>query len=120
MTVKLQERQMKSDALIVDQTYFLLGYHDRAFRFPFVKTFIYLGRDICGKGSEPCWCFQDATSFVHMGSAVHRTNGMEDALLLATEDCLSNFVSWSGLVGELSENQAMQDSGKSLSEKSIG
>ena len=111
---------MKPDELALEQTYFMLGYYDRALRIPFVQTYIYLGLNILGKTDADYWFFQEAGSFVSAGSAVHRTAGVDEDIISVTEDGLSNFVSWSGLIAELSENKAMQESGRSLSEKAVG
>lgn len=110
---------MKSDELVLEQTYFMLGYYDRALRIPFIQTYIYIGMNIYGGNAEPSWFFQEAESFVAKGSAAHHSAGVGDDLVAITEESLSNFVSWSGLISELSENRSMQEKGRSLAEKAI-
>jgi hypothetical protein len=99
------------------QCYFLLGYCDRELRIPDIETYIYLGRNVFGPQSEDCWYFQEARSFVEHGLVTTTSDANFEHVMTITKEALSNFVDWSTLIAELTENKKLQEQGKSLAQK---
>ena len=94
--------------------YFLVAYLDRALRIPKIETYFCVGHN----AAEKAWYFQEAESFVKSGPlSVADAPGNSDCLCLAGEHVGDGLLDWDGLVKELAENKAMQDQGRSLSER---
>lgn len=94
--------------------YFLVAYLDRALRVPKIETYFCVGRD----AAEKVWYFQRAESFVQNGLlSLADAPGNSDCLSLADDEAGDGLLDWDGLVKELADNKAMQDQGRSLSER---
>jgi hypothetical protein len=94
--------------------YFLVAYLDRALRIPKIETYFCVGRD----AAEKAWYFQQAESFVKNGPrSIADAPGDPDCLRLDDEHVDDGLLDWDGLVKELADNKAIQDQGRSLSER---
>ncbi len=101
MTVETVERFNQG------QSYFLLGYYDRKFRFPYIQTFVYLGKNIAESRSnsqEDVWYFQDPKYFLEQGSGVQSNVSEAKGIVLATKETLEAYIDLSGLIGSLSSS----------------
>lgn len=55
--------------LVIGQPYFLLGYADRDFTLPLIKSLVYIGQDLDPSGPPgPRWYFQDPESYAAKGA----------------------------------------------------
>jgi hypothetical protein len=55
--------------LVIGQPYFLLGYADRDFTLPLIKSLVYIGRDLDPSGPPGTrWYFQDPESYAAKGA----------------------------------------------------
>src|SRR5262245_41981010 len=73
--------------------YFLLGYHDEAFKFPSIESYVYLGKNLLGeKPSDERWYFLEAESFVREGKPTSLRNRSNDDIVCAPADLLKDFL----------------------------
>jgi len=102
--------------LEIGKCYFHLGYHDRNLTVPFVTPYFFLGKDLF-PGME-CWFFQGAPEFMEGQKPPEFAEDIDQVGIVAVPaDGLTDFVDWSGLVAELSENKKLQDQGRFYSQK---
>jgi hypothetical protein len=99
--------ESRPETLQRGQPVFLLGYHDREMRLPFVEPFVFLGVEQAADGSAAAWYFQRAESFLR--SPITDLEAAEgDEVLAVGRDGLCTFVDWAGLVAELAEGLESQ------------
>ena len=79
--------------------YFLVGYLDREFRFPFVDTYVFLGMRNGGSGSGT-WMFQDVHSYFKFGEQGAVNEEKEIDVLALDEDGLETMLDAQGLAAE--------------------
>ena len=89
---------------------FLLGYHDREMRLPFVEPFVFLGVQEPDGGSTARWYFQRAAASLRNAITDLNTAGGDDVLTV-DRDGLATLVDWAGLVAELAEGLERQRQG---------
>ncbi len=97
---------MISERFNSNQCYFLLGYYDRDFRFPYIQTFVYLGKNLEAVGQEGVedrWYFQDPLSFLKRGGAPLSDYSEDSGIMTATREALDGFVDRQELTRELQE-----------------
>lgn len=92
------------------QPVFLLGYHDREMRLPFVEAYVYLGSVQNQEDELSSWFFQRAEAFLKNPIVNFQKNHSDD-LLVVDRDGLCTFVDWEGLVAELSERKMIYETG---------
>ena len=51
----------------IGQCYFLVGYHDRNFKLPFIDSYTFIGRGDRAPSAGDFWYFQNAQSFSERG-----------------------------------------------------
>jgi hypothetical protein len=88
------------------QCYFLLGYYDQKFRFPYIQTFVYIGKNLETAGREATedrWYFQEPQSFLKRGDAPLDDYSEGSGVMTVTQEALDGFVDWRGLADELEE-----------------
>ena len=84
--------------------YFLLGYYDRKFQFPYIQTFVYLGKNLEGDGREVMvdrWYFQEPQAFFQGGDVELKDYSEDSGIMTVTDEGIEGFVDWKGLAGEL-------------------
>ncbi len=89
--------------------YFLLGYYDREFRFPYIQTFVYIGKNLESAGrtqAEDRWYFQNPQLFMERGAASLQDFSEDSGIMTATHEALEGFVDWQELIRELTERAA--------------
>lgn len=89
------------------QCYFLLGYYDQRFRFPYIQTFVFIGKNLDDpkRKSEDLWFFQEPRSFTEQGASVPRDGTDNPEIMIVKKDGLEGFVDWSGLIENLTANK---------------
>jgi hypothetical protein len=91
------------------QCYFLLGYYDRQFRFPYIQTFVYIGKNLESAGRtqlEDRWYFQSPQFFLERGATPLQDFSEDSGIMTATQEALDGFVDSQGLISELTERAA--------------
>jgi hypothetical protein len=84
------------------QTYFLFGYYDRKFRFPYIKTLVYLGKNLESKSQTDYWYFQSAESFEE-DVTPKWDNAEQSGILVVGAEGLEGIIDARGLIDELSK-----------------
>jgi len=79
--------------------YFLVGYLDREFKFPFVDTYVFLGMRN-GERSARTWMFQDVHSFFKFGEQRDADEANEIDVLALDENGLETILDAQGLAAE--------------------
>ena len=76
-----------------DICYFLLGYHDEAFKYPSIEPYVYLGKNLLDEDpSDERWYFLEAESFVREGKPRSLRNRNNDDIICAPVDLLKDFL----------------------------
>lgn len=83
------------------QPAFLLGYHDRAMKFPFLQAYVFIGVER-HTGMSGRWYFQQAEAYLQ-NPITNLANANGDEVLSVDQEGLATFVDWIGLVAELAE-----------------
>jgi hypothetical protein len=102
---------MTKDRFEVGHCYFLVGYYDPRFRFPYIQTFIYIGKNLDNpqRKTEDLWFFQEPQSFIERGPTLPRDGVESPEITVVRKDGLEGFADWSGLVKELTASKKEQD-----------
>ena len=90
------------------QPVFLIGYHDREMRLPFVEPYVYIETTQPNEGAAH-WYFQKAESFVRDPLNSASTCVGRDDVLEVGRDGLASLVDWPGLVAELTDGLDAHD-----------
>lgn len=91
----------------IGRCYFLLGYYDREFRFPYIQSFVYVGKNLESVGCNPKedrWYFQDPQLFIERGATSLQDFSEDSGIMTATQDALDGFVDAHELARELTRD----------------
>lgn len=96
---------MDSNELVVGQYYFLLLFYPSKNEIPWIKTFIYVGKNLESKGNKKKdeWFFQDPRSYLQHGSFVQLSKKIKREIFVAETDTLFQMYDISGLTERLSK-----------------
>jgi hypothetical protein len=105
---------MIEDGFEIGHCYFLLGHYDRRFRFPYIQTFVFIGKNLDNpqRKSEELWFFQEPQSYIERGASVPRDGIDSPEITMVKKDGLEGFVDWSGLIDNLTANKKALEQGK--------
>ena len=82
------------------EVYFCAYFADNDMVFPFVGSYVHIGKNVLGSEKEATWYFQDCESFARYGSFLGGVKADRQILGL-TRDSASNMVTLDELVPEL-------------------
>jgi hypothetical protein len=82
--------------------YFLVGYLDRHFKYPFVETYVFLGprSDATGDDTDVLWIFQDVHSFFKYGEHRSSDDSRDIEVLSLDSEGLDTILDADALSGE--------------------
>lgn len=95
--------ESRSDSLTPGQPVFLLGYHDREMRLPFLEAYVFLGVRTQDEVQSERWCFQQAEAYLRSPIESIEAAQSREGVLYADKEGLGTMVDWIGLVAELAE-----------------
>lgn len=95
--------------LIVGNNYYILGFHDKRLRIPFIQTLIFVGKKSLRSeegGDSNYWCFQNPLYQDDPNAVTDAQEGQDRSKIhCITEKDLSDLLDLQGLVGELGKLQ---------------
>jgi len=105
MPKTIRERREEIPHFEVEEVYYCAYFADDQLLFPFVGSYVHIGKNVIGKESETTWYFQYCESFSRHGSFLNGIRADRQILAL-TLDGATNMVSLDDLIPELRRAEA--------------
>lgn len=105
MSTTIREHRADSPRFEVNDVYFCAYFADDHLLFPFIGSYVHIGKNVVGKETEATWYFQDCESFARYGSFLNGVKA-DRQLLALTHDAATNMVTLDELIPELRRAEA--------------
>lgn len=95
---------ISSNDLKIGQCYFVVGFYDRGFRYPQIRTMFYIGKSIFEeKTKKDKWYFQDAEIYLSLGIPKKESEAEDLGVLALDADALSLVETLDSLIETLND-----------------
>lgn len=95
---------ISTNDLKIGQCYFFVGFYDRGFKYPQIRTMFYIGKSIFKEETEKeKWYFQDAETYLNQGIPKKESEAEGLGVLALAEDALPLIETIEGLIETLND-----------------